>query len=73
MSYFDDLFRTSGVFTLSIDEYKDIDKMVQDRKRLESFDTKFLAFVLLDLIPYERKAEMISGFEKLFSLPSHWI
>ena len=57
--------RTSGVFTLSIDEYKDIDKMVQD-KRSESFDTKFLAFVLLDLIPYERKAEMISAFQKLF-------
>lgn len=39
------------------------------RKRLESeyFDIKNLAFVLFDLIPYEKKDLMISKFEELFS------
>jgi hypothetical protein len=36
----------------------------------ESFDVKFLAFVLIDLIPYERKSAMISRYENLFSFPS---
>src|SRR5207247_1238370 len=39
-------------------------------KESESFDVKVLAFVLVDFIPYERKNEMISRYEKLFSLPN---
>lgn len=40
----------------------------RSRKRLESqyFDVKNLAVILIDFVPYERKAEMIEGLKRLF-------
>ena len=50
-------------------ENEDIDKISRERKKEESFDIKFLAFVLVDIIPYKKKDNLISDFERLFSLP----
>lgn len=46
---------------------RNIAKIIRDKKEKEYFDIKIIAFVLVDLVPYNRKNEMILGLEQLFS------
>ena len=43
-----------------------VDKKVREYLEKEYFDVQNVGLILIDIVPYENKAQMIDGFKKMF-------